>query len=335
MEYRYLGHSGLKVSTLSLGGWVTFGAQVPLETTIKCMQAAFEHGINYFDTAEVYASGNCEIEMGQAIRHLKWKRSDFVISTKVFWGGQGPNDRGLSRKHIVEGLQASLQRLGLDYVDIVYAHRYDPDTPMEEVVRGFNFVIDQGKAFYWGTSEWPAAQIVEAHNVARYLNLIPPLLEQTQYNMFHRDRFEVEYHSLFKEYRMGGAVWSPLASGTLTGKHNNGICPGSRLAMEDNRVMLMLKEKWLSEEGRKQMKKISRLQGVAQKLNATLAQLCLAWCIKQPNINTVIMGVSKPEQLEENIGALQIAPLLTPEILNEIESILENKPILPFSYRDS
>ncbi|CAJ0759628.1 5906_t:CDS:2, partial [Entrophospora sp. SA101] len=178
MEYRYLGHSGLKVSVLSLGGWVTFGGQVSPEITRECMQVAFDNGINYFDTAEVYAGGKSELDMGNAIKMLNWKRSDFVISTKIFWGGKGPNDRGLSRKHIVEGLNASLKRLSLCYVDIVFAHRPDPDTPMEEIVRAFNFVIDQGKAFYWGTSEWPAYQIVEAHGIANRLGLIPPLVEQ-------------------------------------------------------------------------------------------------------------------------------------------------------------
>nr|CAG8462483.1 1873_t:CDS:2 [Entrophospora candida]CAG8512015.1 1524_t:CDS:2 [Entrophospora candida] len=296
MEYRYLGHSGLKVSVISLGGWVTFGGQVAPETTRECMQIAFENGVNYFDTAEVYAGGKSELDMGNAIKILDWKRSDFVISTKIFWGGKGPNDRGLSRKHIVEGLNASLKRLGLDYVDLVYAHRPDPDTPMEEIVRAFNFVIDQGKAYYWGTSEWPADQIVEAHGIANRLGLISPLVEQVQYNMFHRERVENEYLHLFKEYKMGAATWSPLASGILTGKHNRQIAEGSRLTLRENAVMQRLKEELLSNQGKTKLEKVENLK---------------------------------------NINAVGLVSKLTPEILEEIESILDNKPPMPFNFRDS
>ncbi|CAG8771780.1 7168_t:CDS:2 [Cetraspora pellucida] len=318
MEYRYLGHSGLKISVLSLGGWVNFGRVSP----------AFDNGINYFDTAEVYDGGKSEIDMGNAIKKLGWRRSDFVISTKIFWGGKGPNDRGLSRKHIIEGLNASLKRLELDYVDIVYAHRPDPDTPMAEIVRAFNFVINQGKAFYWGTSEWAAHQIVEAYGVANQLLLIPPLAEQTQYNMFHRERVEREYTSLFKEFKMGAAVWSPLAGGILTGKHNEKIAEDSRLALEDNAVMRRLRDGLLSEEGRIKIEKIKKLKAV------TSAQLAIAWCIKQPNINTVITGASKPEQMEENIQAVKLACRLTPDVLKEIEDILNNKSSSQFNFRD-
>ncbi|CAH1760104.1 13910_t:CDS:2 [Entrophospora sp. SA101] len=296
MEYRYLGNSGLKVSVISLGGWVTFGGQVAPETTRECMQIAFENGVNYFDTAEVYAGGKSELDMGNAIKILDWKRSDFVISTKIFWGGKGPNDRGLSRKHIVEGLNASLKRLGLDYVDLVYAHRPDPDTPMEEIVRAFNFVIDQGKAYYWGTSEWPADQIVEAHGIANRLGLISPLVEQVQYNMFHRERVENEYLHLFKEYKMGAATWSPLASGILTGKHNRQIAEGSRLTLRENAVMQRLKEELLSNQGKTKLEKVENLK---------------------------------------NINAVGLVSKLTPEILEEIESILDNKPPMPFNFRDS
>ncbi|CAG8494436.1 5640_t:CDS:2 [Racocetra persica] len=308
MEYRYLGHSGLKISVLSLGGWVNFGRISP-DVTLKCMQVAFENGINYFDTAEVYDGGKSEIDMGNAIKNLGWKRSNFVISTKIFWGGKGPNDRGLSRKHIIEGLNASLKRLELDYVDIVYAHRPDPDTPMAETVRAFNYVINQGKAFYWGTSEWAAHQIVEAYSVANQLLLIPPLVEQTQYNMFHRERVEHEYISLFKEFKMGAAVWSPLAGGILTGKHNEKIAEDSRLALQDNAP-------------------------IADKIGMTSAQLAIAWCIKQPNVNTVITGASKPEQIEENIQAVKLACRLTPDVLKEIEDILNNKPSPQFNFRN-
>ncbi|CAI2175743.1 11010_t:CDS:2 [Funneliformis geosporum] len=335
MEYRYLGHSGLKVSILSLGGWVTFGQQVPPEVTLKIMQIAFDHGINYFDTAEVYAGGKSEIDMGNAIKKLQWKRSDFVISTKIFWGGKGPNDRGLSRKHIIEGLDASLKRLGLEYVDIVYAHRQDPDTPMTEIVRAFNHVIEKGKAFYWGTSEWSAQQIMEANGVANKLNLIPPLAEQVQYNMFHRDRVESEYEHLFNEHKMGAATWSPLASGLLTGKHNDQIAEDSRMGLTDNAVMKRLRDGLLSEEGKAKIDKVKKLMPIADKIGATPAQLALAWCMKHPRVNTVITGASKPEQMKENLRAVYLKSKLTPEIMAEINDILDNLPKPQFNFRDS
>ncbi|CAG8712454.1 8222_t:CDS:2 [Gigaspora margarita] len=321
------------------------------------MQIAFDNGINYFDTAEVYSGGKSEIDMGCAIKKLGWNRSGFVISTKIFWGGKGPNDRGLSRKHIVEGLNSSLKRLGLEYVDIVYAHRPDPDTPMTEIVRAFNFVIDQGKAFYWGTSEWPAHLIVEAHCVANKLGLIPPLgnqllnfynlihllnsiiniltkAEQVQYNLFHRERVEKEYVPLFNNYKMGAAIWSPLAGGILTGKHNDHIDKDSRLALEDNTQMQMLRDGLLSPEGQRKIEKVKKLMPIAKRIQVTPAQLALAWCIKQPNVDTVITGVSKPEQMIENLKAVKSVSKLTPEILKEIDDIMDNRPQLQFSFRD-
>ncbi|CAB4413764.1 unnamed protein product [Rhizophagus irregularis] len=335
MDYRYLGHSGLKVSVLSVGGWVTFGQQISPEMTLKIMQIAFDNGINYFDTAEVYAGGKSEIDMGNAIKKLQWKRSDFVISTKIFWGGKGPNDRGLSRKHIIEGLDASLKRLGLEYVDLVFAHRPDPDTPMHEIVRAFNYVIDKGKALYWGTSEWSAQQIMEAHGIAHKLNLIPPLAEQVQYNMFHRERVESEYEYLFNEFKMGAATWSPLASGVLTGKHNERIAEDSRMALTDNAVMRRLREGLLSEEGKTKIEKVKKLKPIADKIGATPAQLALAWCMKHPKVNTVITGASKPEQMEENLRAVALLPKLTPEFMAEIDKILDNLPPPQFNFRDS
>ncbi|CAG8561951.1 26547_t:CDS:2 [Dentiscutata erythropus] len=334
MEYRYLGDSGLKVSVLSLGGWVNFGGRISIDDTQKCMQIAFDNGINYFDTAEVYSGGKSEIDMGCAIKNLGWNRSGFVISTKIFWGGKGPNDRGLSRKHIVEGLDSSLKRLGLKYVDIVYAHRPDPDTPMAEIVRAFNFVIDQGKAFYWGTSEWPVQLIVEAHCVANKLGLIPPLAEQVQYNLFHRERVEKEYVPLFNNYKMGAAIWSPLAGGILTGKHNDHIDKDSRLALEDNIQMQMLRDGLLSPEGQHKIEKVKGLMPIAKRIHVTPAQLALAWCIRQPNVDTVITGVSKPEQMIENLEAVKLVSKLTPEILKEIDDIMDNQPQLQFSFRD-
>ncbi|KAK3837351.1 MAG: NADP-dependent oxidoreductase domain-containing protein [Linnemannia gamsii] len=273
--------------------------------------------------------------MGVAIRKFGWKRSDLVISTKLFWGGKGPNDRGLSRKHIVEGTDASLKRLQLDYVDLLYAHRPDPDTPMEEIVRAFNFVIEQGKAFYWGTSEWSAQQICEAHAVAQKLNLIAPLMEQPQYNMFHRDRVEKEYLPLYKNFGMGATTWSPLASGLLSGKYNDGVPPDSRLAIEDNAVMKRLRESLESDDGRVKIAKVAQLGQLAQQLGCTTAQLSLAWCLKNPNLSSVITGASRPSQIEENVKALQVVPLLTEEVMEAIEGVLMNRPVLDYNFRSS
>ncbi|KAK9710849.1 hypothetical protein K7432_008180 [Basidiobolus ranarum] len=306
-----------------------------LDLCYKCMRTAFEHGINYFDTAEVYAGGQSEIDMGAVIKRCGWKRSDLVISTKLFWGGKGPNDRGLSRKHIVEGLNASLQRLQLDYVDIVFAHRPDPDTPMEEIVRAFNHVIDQGKAFYWGSSEWNAQQITEAHLIAKELKLIGPSVEQPQYNMFHRERFEKEYKSLYSNYGMGTTIWSPLASGLLSGKYNDGIPEDSRLAIKENAVMNRIRSGLETEEGKAKIKKVITLKKIADRLECNTAQLALAWCLSNPNVSTAITGASRPSQIEENLKALEVIPKLTPEILSDIEEILKNKPMDDFNFRNS
>ncbi|TPX63943.1 hypothetical protein SpCBS45565_g06284 [Spizellomyces sp. 'palustris'] len=328
MEYRFLGRSGLKVSVFSLGGWVTFGGQVGNDATFSCMKAAYDAGINFFDNAEVYAGGESERAMGLAIKHFGWKRSDLVISTKIYWGGKGPNDSGLSRKHIVEGTKAALERLQLDYVDLIFAHRPDNLTPMEEIVRAFNWVIEKGYAFYWGTSEWSAEQISDAHRIAEKLGLIGPLMEQPQYNMFHRERFEVEYAPLYKKHGLGTTIWSPLASGVLTGKYNSGVVPdGSRFALKDNAVCQRIRASALDcEEGRAKIAKVQRLEPIAKKLDCTLAQLALAWCAKNPNVSTVITGASRPEQVVENVKALEVLPKLTPEILDEIEKILDNEP---------
>ncbi|KAF9898910.1 hypothetical protein BX616_003464, partial [Lobosporangium transversale] len=279
--------------------------------------------------------GQCEIDMGVAIRKFGWKRSDLVISTKIFWGGKGPNDRGLSRKHIIEGTDASLKRLQLDYVDLLYAHRPDPDTPMEEIVRAFNHVINQGKAFYWGTSEWSPQQITEAHAVAQRLNLIAPLMEQPQYNMFHRDRVEKDYLPLFKNFGMGATIWSPLASGLLSGKYNAGVPHDSRLAIQDNAVMKRLRDGLDSEDGRVKLSKVSNLGNIAKQLDCSTAQLALAWCLKNPNISSVITGASKPSQIEENVKALRVVPLLTDEVMASIEEILLNKPASDYNFRSS
>ncbi|KAF7728402.1 hypothetical protein EC973_006210 [Apophysomyces ossiformis] len=286
------------------------------------MRVAFLHGVNFFDVAESHSGGQAEIDMGLALRRHNWRRSDYVIATKVFWGGKGPNDRGLSRKHVIEGLTASLKRLQLDYVDIVYAQRPDVDTPMEEIVRAFSWCIDKGMALYWGTSEWPIHLVIEAIEVARRLNLIEPVVEQPQYNMFHRERVEKEYKPLSDNYRLGITTWSPLASGVLTGKYNDGKIPlDARLAIQDHPVINRLRAGFFSEEGRRKIEKVGRLVRVAQKLNITPAQLAIAWCLKNPNVSAVITGASRPSQIEENVKGIQYLHLLTDEIMAEIEQV--------------
>ena len=276
MEYRFLGSSGLKVSALSLGAWVTYGGQVGEDIAHQCMTEAYEAGVNFFDNAEAYANGEAEIVMGNVIKKTGWKRSDLIVSTKIFWGGKGPNDRGLSRKHIIEGTNASLKRLQMDYVDLIFCHRPDKDTPIEETVWAMNHIINQGKAFYWGTSEWSAEQIMDAYSVARRENLIPPTMEQPQYNMFHRERVENEYLRLYREIGLGTTIWSPLASGLLTGKYNEGIPEDSRLNLEGYD---WLRETYESEEGQRNIAKVRQLTKIAKDIGCSVAQLALAWCL--------------------------------------------------------
>ena len=323
MEYRFLGRSGLKVSVLSLGAWVTYGYQVGEDVTYDCMNAAYQAGVNFFDNAEVYASGKAELAMGNAIKKAGWKRSDLVISTKIFWGGEGPNDAGLSRKHLLEGIHASLQRLQMDYVDLLFCHRPDLTTPVEETVWAMNQIIQQGKAFYWGTSEWPATRIMEAYGIARREHLIPPLMEQPEYNMLHRQRVEVEYAPLYREIGLGATIWSPLASGLLTGKYNHGIPEGTRLSLKGYE---WLRKEFETEEARQNIEKVKQLAPVAKELGCSLAQLALAWCLKNPNVSTVITGASRTEQVIENMQALQVAGRLTGEVMEQIEQVLQNKP---------
>ena len=330
MEYRYLGSSGLQVSALSLGAWVTYGGQVGEEVAYDCMQAAYEAGVNFFDNAEAYARGNAEIVMGNVVKKAGWKRSDLVISTKIFWGGKGPNNTGLSRKHIIEGANASLARLQMDYVDLIFCHRPDRFTPIEETVRAMNYLIDQGKAFYWGTSEWSAQEITEAYGIARREQLIPPLMEQPQYNMFHRERVESEYARLYREIGLGTTIWSPLASGLLTGKYNQGIPEGTRVTMEG---FGWLREDFESEETKKNIEKVKLLVPVAKDLGCSLAQLALAWCLKNPHVSTVITGASKPQQVVENMKALDLVEKLTPQVMISLEDILQNKPPEEPDYR--
>jgi voltage-dependent potassium channel beta subunit len=330
MEYRYLGRSGLQVSVLSLGGWVTWGDQVGEDVAYDTMVEAYKHGVNFFDNAEAYADGRSEIAMGKAIKRAGWKRSDVVVSTKLFWGGEGVNDKGLSRKHIIEGLDASLARMQLAYVDLLFCHRPDKRTPIEETVRAMNHVINQGKAFYWGTSEWSAQEITEAHLVARREHLIPPLMEQPQYNMFERERFEKEYEHLYRDFGLGTTIFSPLASGLLTGKYNTGVPEGTRAALPGYEWLRRRLEK---PETAQKIEKVEQLAPVAQELDCSLAQLALAWCLKNPNVSTVITGASKVSQVTENMKALDVLPKLTTAVMDRIEQILQNKPELVGDFR--
>ncbi|KAF7327161.1 Voltage-gated potassium channel beta-2 subunit [Mycena kentingensis (nom. inval.)] len=343
MPFRPLGPSGLRVPLFSLGGWLTLGGSVvgdPVkarnnqdgirEWYARSRFTSPQHltlaGINMFDTAETYANGESEREMGRAIKELGYKRSDLIVSTKIFWGiRRGPNDTGLSRKHIIEGTQECLARLQMDYVDVIFAHRIDRTVPMEEIVRAFNYVIEKGWAFYWGTSEWPAEDIEEAYHVAAKLNLIAPVTEQMQYNMLHRERAEKEYAALYRKYNYGTTLWSPLASGVLTGKYNDGVPPDSRFAREATFRSHANQDNWGPEE-RAKLEKVRQLTKFAESLNTTTTALALAWLAKNPNTSTVILGVTSPQQLLQNLEALKVLPLITDKHLEDIEGILGNKP---------
>jgi voltage-dependent potassium channel beta subunit len=332
MEYRYLGRSGLKVSALSFGSWVTFGFQADTDQALKLMTRAYDHGVNFFDNAEQYASGMSETIMGKVLKKTGWKRSDLVLSTKIFWGGDGPNDQGLSMKHIIEGTDSSLKRMQVDYVDLIFCHRPDLYTPLEETVWAMNQVIREGKAFYWGTSEWSAAQIKEAWHIAQRLNLIPPLMEQPEYNMFRRDRVEIEYLPLYKEIGLGTTIWSPLASGILTNKYASGIPADSRMALKEYE---WLKNRSETAEGKERIRKASELKLIADDLEVSLPSLSIAWCLKNPDVSTVILGASKTEQIDDNIKALDVVQMLTPEVMERIEGILKNKPAEEKDWRSS
>jgi len=331
MEYRHLGSSGLKVSALSLGAWVTYGSQVGEDVAHDCMVAAFEAGVNFFDNAEAYASGNAETVMGNVIKRTGWTRSDLVITTKIFWGGKGPNDRGLSRKHIIEGTNAALQRLQLEYVDLLFCHRPDPTTPIEETVRAMNFLLDQGKAFYWGTSEWSAEQIMAAVAVARREHLVPPQAEQPQYNMLHRERVEIEYARLYEEIGMGTTIWSPLASGLLTGKYDDLKAPEDSRA--NVRGMEWLRDRLVGDEAAVHAAKVKQLKEVADDLGCTRAQLAIAWCLKNKNVSTVITGASNPDQVDQNMKSVDVVGKLKRPIMDRIDKILDNKPEQVPDYR--
>ncbi|KAF2843482.1 Aldo/keto reductase [Patellaria atrata CBS 101060] len=329
MHFRHLGPSGLKVSVFSLGGWLTYGGTQKGNIVKEIMQAAWDHGVNFFDTAETYATGDSEVEMGAALKELDWPRDEYVLSTKIFFGTgrKEPNTRGLSKKHVVEGLKSSLKRLQQPYVDIVLAHRPDAATPMKEIVEGFTQVIrNLNLAYYWGTSEWSAVQIQEAIMIAEKYNLIAPIAEQPQYNAFHRQRFEVEYAPLYKKYQYGTTVWSPLASGLLTGKYNDGIPEGSRFANHAEFFSDTVKS-LQNPEGKAKIEKVRKLTSIAEKLGGNTTQLALAWAAKNPNVSTVILGASKLEQIRDNLGAVKLLDKLTPDVMEDIEKILDNKPV--------
>ena len=318
MGYRRLGASGLKVSELSFGSWVTYGNQLGIELATECMAAAYDAGVNFFDNAEVYAKGQSETIMGEVLRRAGWRRSSYLVSTKFYWGlDDGPNEKNtLNRKYLSQAIDGSLERLGLDYVDLVFCHRADPDTPIEETVRAMHDMIASGKALYWGTSEWSAAEIVTAWQIAEKHHLHKPVMEQPQYNLLHRDRVEKEYARLYRDLGLGTTTWSPLSSGLLTGKYDRGIPPGTRATLKGY--------EWLAERltDENKVATVRRLAPIAADLGCTLAQMSLAWCLKNPNVSTVITGASRPAQVVENMAALDVVGKLTPDVMARIDAAL-------------
>lgn len=326
MEYRRMGRSGLQLNVLSYGSWVTFHKQIDDSIADELMGIAYDNGINFFDNAEAYALGESEKMMGRILKKKNWDRTSYTVSSKAFFGWRGkenkPNQTGLSRKHLMEACHEALQRLQLDYLDLFFCHRPDPNVPIEEVVWTMHNLIQQGKILYWGTSQWSGAEIMEAHRVAQQYRLIGPTVEQPQYNMFERFKVEQDYLPVFRNVGLGTTIWSPLAAGFLTGKYLNGIPDDSRLAIQG---FDWLKERWVQEA---KIEKVKKLALLAQEMGVSLAELAIAWTIKNPNVTTAILGATKKQQLEENLKALQVLPLLTPEIMEKIEQILQNKPIL-------
>lgn len=325
MEYRRLGRSGLQLSELSLGSWVTFGNQIDDRMSGRLLDMAYDAGINFFDNAETYADGASEEVMGKLLSERNWPRDSWCVSSKVFWGAGGhlPTQKGLHRKHIVEACHAALRRLRVDYLDLYFCHRPDKQTPMEETVWTMHQLIQQGKVLYWGTSEWSAAEIMDAHRIAERHHLIGPITEQPQYNMFVRRKVEVEYQDVYRTVGLGTTVFSPLASGLLTGKYNAGAPADARLQRDE---LSWLAEILLQE---KNLEKVRQLGDLASDLGTTLPKLSLAWCLKNPDVSTVLLGATKPHQLEENLGAPGVVPLLTDEVMAHIEDILDNAPSHP------
>jgi voltage-dependent potassium channel beta subunit len=323
MQYRRLGKSGLRLSALSFGSWVTFQAQVNDRAASELLKIAYDAGVNFFDNAEAYAAGESERIMGRALKELGFARDTYTVSSKVFWGGSRPTQKGLSRKHVRDACDAALKRLNVEYLDLFFCHRPDLDTPIEETVRAMHDLIAQGKVLYWGTSEWSSDQIVEAHAVARGEHLTPPTMEQPQYNLFERDKVEREFARLYETFGLGTTVWSPLASGVLTGKYAKGVPKDSRMALPEYK---WLRERLENEEGREQVRKAGELAQLASDLGATPAQLAIAWCMINPNVSTVILGASKAAQLRENLGALDVLSKLDTSVRQRIEEIVANKP---------
>lgn len=320
MKYRRLGKSGLQVSELSFGAWVTFAQQISEATAERLMTIAYDAGVNFFDNAEAYADGKAEIVMGRILKRRGWGRDTFLVSSKVFWGGDRPNQEGLSRKHVIEACHAALRRLRVDYLDLYLCHRPDPNTPIEETVRAMSDLVAQGKVLYWGTSEWSAKEVTEAYRIARELHLVPPTMEQPQYNMFHRERVEKELAPLCKRFGLGLTIWSPLASGLLTGKYNDGDPGGTRISLKE---YAWLRELFENEDARKRLAKVKKLARVADDLGTTLPRLGLAWCLKNPNVSTVITGASKPAQVTENMKAGALVDKLDSAVMARIEAILK------------
>lgn len=322
-----MGHTGLQLSVLSYGSWVTFHKQVDDSLADELMGIAYDNGINFFDNAEVYAGGESEKLMGRVLHKKNWDRTSYMVSSKVFWGWRGkankPNQYGLSRKHVIEACHEAMQRLQVDYLDLYFCHRPDKNTPIEEVVWTMNILIQQGKIFYWGTSEWSAAEIMEAHRVAQEYKLIGPVVEQPQYNLMEREKVEREYDMIYRTVGLGTTIWSPLASGLLTGKYNNGIPEDSRFALEG---FDWLKDQWMVND---KLHKVKQLTQFAQELDVPVATLAIAWTVKNPNVTTAILGATKREQLIENLKAVDVLPKLTPEVLQRIEDIMQTKPKMP------
>jgi voltage-dependent potassium channel beta subunit len=320
MKYRHLGKAGIQVSALSFGSWITFQTRFGVDTAARLMAAAYDAGVNFFDNAEAYAHGQSERVMGEAIRKLGWRRGSFLVSTKLYWGlNDGPNESNtLNRKYLLEGIDGSLKRLGMDYVDLLYCHRPDPSTPVEETVWAMHDIIERGKALYWGTSEWTAAEIVSAIQVAEKHHLRKPVVEQPIYNLFDRHRFSPEYDAVYEDYGYGSTTWSPLASGLLTGKYNDGIPPGSRGDVA--------KYDWLEEllTDADRISRVKALEPLAQEMGATLAQFAIAWCLQNPHVSSVITGATRLEQVEENLKALDFIDRFTPDVMTDIDRIFES-----------
>ncbi|MEE2877324.1 MAG: aldo/keto reductase [Candidatus Neomarinimicrobiota bacterium] len=323
MNYRRLGRSGLKLSELSYGSWVTFSFQLDVDASTECMKTAYDAGVNFFDNAEVYANGESELIMGKVLNKMGWLRDSYCVSSKVFWGGDKPTQRGLSRKHIHDACHAALERLQVDYLDLFFCHRPDRQTPIEETVRAMDVLVKQGKVLYWGTSEWSADEIRAAYGIAKQHNLEPPTMEQPQYNLFERDKLEGEYLRLFQDEGLGTTIWSPLASGILTGKYGDGIPSGSRMELPE---FDFLRNRLESEVGREMVEKTKKLASLSSEIGISLVHLGLAWCLKNPNVSTVILGASNVDQLKDNLEAAETVDRLTPEMMEKIEAIVQSKP---------